>query len=79
MLSPSAILPKTLLARSHQHRSHRVSAAVAEAARLAPDDVCAHLKTRPTGLTGDEAAARLAEYGENVLARDLRPTVLRLL
>src|SRR5512140_1701113 len=77
--SPSAILPKTLLAKSHEQRSGRASPAVVATAALAAADVYTHLKTRPSGLTSDEAASRLAEYGENVLARDRRPGLVLLL
>ena len=77
--SPSAILPKTLLAKSHQQRPRRVSPALVETSALAAADVYARFTTHPTGLTTDEAASRLAEYGENVLARDRRPGLLRLL
>jgi Mg2+-importing ATPase len=48
-------------------------------AALAAAEVYADLKTRPSGLTAEEAAARLAEYGENALARDRPPGLLRLL
>ena len=41
--------------------------------------VYAQLKTRPEGLTADEADARLAEHGPNVLAKDRRPGVPKLL
>jgi Mg2+-importing ATPase len=41
--------------------------------RLDPAGVYAQLKTRPEGLTPDEAAVRLAEHGPNVLAKDKRP------
>src|ERR1019366_6583107 len=41
--------------------------------------VYTRLQTRPEGLTPEEADARLAEHGPNVLARDQRPGLLRLL
>ena len=40
--------------------------------------VYARLETRPAGLTAKEAAARLAEYGPNVLAKDQRPGIGKL-
>jgi hypothetical protein len=57
----SAILPKTLLARSHEKRGLRVSQAIVDPS---PDaaGVYAHLHTRAEGLRADEATARLAEH-----------------
>ncbi len=75
----SSILPKTLLAKSHEKRSLRVSRAVVDTVTLDVAGVYAHLETRPEGLTADEADARLAEHGPNVLAKDQRPGLLRLL
>jgi len=72
------VLPKTLLAKSHEKRSTRVSQALLEAARLDVAAAHAYLKTRPEGLTTDEAEARLREHGQNVLAKDRRPSLLRL-
>jgi Mg2+-importing ATPase len=78
MAQPLSILPKTLLAKSHQRRSIHVAQAVIDTVRLDADAVFAHLRTRPEGLTSAEAEARLAEYGPNVLAKDQRPRVLLL-
>jgi P-type Mg2+ transporter len=75
----SGVLPKTLLAKSHEKRSMRVSQAVVDTVALDAAGVYARLKTRPEGLTAGEAAARLAEHGQNVLAKDQRPGFLRLL
>jgi Mg2+-importing ATPase len=44
-----------------------------------PDAVYARLRTRPGGLTSEEASARLAEQGPNVLAKDQRPGLGKLL
>ncbi len=55
-----------------------VSAILLEAAALEPAAVYARLATRAAGLTAAEAAQRLAEHGPNVLARDERPSFLRL-
>ncbi len=46
---------------------------------LDPAGVYARLHTRPDGLTSQEAVTRLAEHGPNVLAKDQRPSFLRLL
>jgi Mg2+-importing ATPase len=72
------ILPKTLLAKSHEKRSMRVSQTLVESAVLDVAGVYAHLKTRPEGLTADEATTRLAEYGQNILAKDQRPGIFTL-
>jgi Mg2+-importing ATPase len=73
------VLPKRLLS-SHQHRvsTIHVSPLAVQAAALDAAGVYALLKTRPEGLTPDEAAARLAEYGPNVLAVDHRPSLVVL-
>src|SRR5579864_7597438 len=77
---PTAVLPKRLLASHHQTPSSiHVSPLAVQAAAIAAADVYALLKTRPEGLTADEAAARLAEHGPNVLAADQRPRLLTLL
>ncbi len=72
------ILPKTLLAKSHEKRSMHVSQALVESAALDVAGVYAHLKTRPEGLTFDEADSRLVEYGQNILASERRPGLLIL-
>jgi Mg2+-importing ATPase len=72
------ILPKTLLAKSHEKRSMRVSPALVDSAASNVEGVYARLKTRPEGLTTKEAANRLAEHGQNILAKDQRPGILSL-
>ncbi len=57
----------------------KVSQAVIDTVALEVPGVYARLKTRPEGLTADEAVARLAEHGQNVLAKDRRPGFWRLL
>ncbi len=67
------VFPKKLFAAiRHQKPQIEVSRAVVEAAAADPADVYALLSTRPGGLTPEEAAARLAEHGPNVLAKDRR-------
>jgi P-type Mg2+ transporter len=56
----------------------RVSQAVLESARLDVAGAYTYLKTRPEGLTTEEAEARLREHGQNVLAKDRRPSLLSL-
>jgi P-type Mg2+ transporter len=74
-----AVLPKKLLAKSHEKRSLRVSQAVVDTVTLDAAGVYARLETRPEGLRADEADARLTEHGPNVLAKDQRPGLLELL
>lgn len=79
-ITPSVILPKHLFAAIRREKTQiRVSQAVVDAASTDAAGVCAKLSTRPEGLTGDEAAARLVEYGHNVLAADARAGIGKLL
>ena len=48
----------------------RVAPATIEAARQTPLQALEALRSRPEGLTADEAATRLEEYGPNVAAKD---------
>lgn len=78
--SPTAVLPKSLpVSRLHRIPTIRVSSIVAESATMDAASVYARLNTRPEGLTAAEARARVQEYGANVLARDQRPGLGRLL
>jgi Mg2+-importing ATPase len=79
--SASSVFPPALLAKSHLHdkREMRVSREVVETVALDPAAVYARLRTRAEGLTSEEAAARLAEHGPNVLAKDARPGFWTLL
>jgi Mg2+-importing ATPase len=70
----SSVLPKRALAtHPHERAAIRVSALVIESAGIDAGAVYARLRTRPEGLTLEEASARLAEHGPNVLAKDQRP------
>jgi P-type Mg2+ transporter len=76
----TAVLPKRWLASDkHSVSTIHVSPIVAESAALATADVYTKLKSRPEGLTTSEAQARLEQYGLNVLAKDQRAGVVRLL
>ena len=69
----STVLPKGLFAAIRHDRPHLpVSQIVIESALRAVPDVYQHFRTRPDGLTSEEARARLAEHGPNVLAKDQR-------
>src|SRR5678815_3547203 len=74
----SDVLPKRVLT-GHERAAIRVSPLVLEAAGLDVSDVYARLATRAGGLGADQVAARLAEHGPNVLARDRRVGFPRLL
>jgi Mg2+-importing ATPase len=76
---PSAILPKHLFAAIRREKPvARVAEIVVEVAGLAVDRVYERLATTAGGLTESEAARRLSEVGPNVIAKDARPSVLRL-
>ena len=76
----SGILPHKLLAAIRNDRPHtHVSQVLVDAATMEISSVLARLSTRPEGLTNDEARARGAQYGPNVLGRDQRTSLGRLL
>jgi len=74
----AGILPKRLLAKSHEKPSLRVSELLVQSAALAEAEVYALLETRPDGLSPEQAQARLAQHGPNILAKDQRPSFARL-
>ena len=75
-----SVLPKRVLTGGLGDKPGiRVSPLLLETVGLDPAAVFERLSTRAGGLTSDEAAARLAQHGPNVLARDERPSVARLL
>ena len=74
------VLPKHLFAAiRHEKPQIQVSRIVVETAAMDATGVYARLATRPDGLTADEAAARLADYGPNVLAKDQRTGIGNLI
>lgn len=76
---PTAVLPKHVFAAIHREKPQiQVSQVVVEAAMLDATAVLGRLATRSSGLTAEEAARRLAEHGPNVLAKDQRPGMARL-
>ncbi len=77
---PHQILPKHLF-RDIQREKPKAAPpqALLEAAALDAAGVLARLSTRPEGLTAGEAAARLVEYGPNVLAKDQQAGLGKLL
>jgi P-type Mg2+ transporter len=77
---PSAVLPKRLLdTHAREKRAIRLSPRAVESAALDVPGVFALFQTRREGLTSEEAAARLAEHGPNVLAKDHQISLLKLL
>ncbi len=65
-----AVLPKQLPAHRRDHPADAWS--VNELAGLDAAQVLARVRSRPEGLTAEEAAERLEETGPNVLAKDQR-------
>jgi P-type Mg2+ transporter len=76
---PSAVLSKQLLLHRRERPGIRVSPLLVESAAMDAAGVYARLETGATGLSSEEAAARLADRGPNVLARDRRPGFWKLL
>ena len=76
--SMSTVLPKRVLA-GHDRPVIRASPLLLEAAALNVAGVYTRLGTCSEGLTSERAATLLEEHGPNVLARDQRPGLLRLL
>src|SRR6202162_5820039 len=76
---PTAILPKGLFAGIRREKPQiQVSRIVVESAALDAAGVYARLRTRPEGLTTEDAEERLAEHGPNVLAKDQRAGIGRV-
>ena len=74
------ILPKHLFAAIRRTKPQiEVSQLAVESSAMDAAGVYARLATRPEGLTAVEAAARLAEFGPNVLAKDQRAGIGKLI
>jgi Mg2+-importing ATPase len=79
-ITSTAVVPRRLFAAPGREKLEiQVSRLVVESAAMDAGGVYARLATRAEGLTGSEAAICLAEHGPNVLARDQRPGLLKLL
>ncbi len=79
-INPPSRLPKNLLTGGRREKAQiQVSQIVVASAALDVTGVYARLGTSPEGLTTDQAAARLSEYGPNVLAKDHRAGIGKLL
>lgn len=76
----SQVIPKHVFAAIRREKPQiRVSQDVIETASLNSADVLTRWASRPEGLTSEEVAQRLAEYGPNVLAKDQRAAFSKLL
>lgn len=76
---PTTGLSKQVFATIRREKPQiQVSQVVVEAATMDAAALLARLASRLSGLTAAEAAVRLAEYGPNVLAKDQRPGMARL-
>src|SRR5450759_2380437 len=76
----STVFPKTLFTAIPRDRSHiQVSEILIESASMEVADVYKRFATRPEGLTAEEARTRLAKHGPNVLAKDQRIGVGKLI
>lgn len=74
------VLPKNLVsANGKQKRQMEVSSVLVESAAMDAAGVYARLATCATGLTTDETARRLAKHGPNVLSKDQRAGIGKLL
>ncbi|MCC6678261.1 MAG: magnesium-translocating P-type ATPase [Phycisphaerales bacterium] len=77
---PSAILPKHLFAAIRREKPPiRVSPRLIECAGLSGHALFEAVQSRPEGLNEEEAEARLAKHGPNVLAKDQRSGIARML
>ena len=74
------ILPKHLFAAIRREKPQiQVSQVVIDSAAMDVAGLYARMATRPDGLTSQEATGRLAEHGPNVLAKDQRAGLGKLL
>ena len=70
---PTPILPKNILAILRRSPNHvGVAPDLIEMAGSHPAEVLGRLNTTEAGLSEDEAARRLDEYGPNVVAQEQR-------
>lgn len=77
---PTPVLPKRILTVPDKPSpAIQVSPRLLEASGSEPDAVLQKLQTSKTGLSREEAARRLREYGLNVVARDERHPHIQLL
>lgn len=79
-MSHTAIIPRNIFARFSRHQPREpVSTTLTQAAALDMVTLYEHLASRPEGLSAEESRIRLKEYGPNVLAKDQRPGIAKLL
>jgi Mg2+-importing ATPase len=78
--SMDAVDSSTLRHRTHQGERDRLPSHAADLfalGQLAAEPLCQRLKSSPAGLTCDEAARRLQDFGLNLVARERKPTILQ--
>jgi P-type Mg2+ transporter len=76
---PSSVLPKNITpAAKREGGLAEFSPKLAKVASLSADQVLSEVKSRPAGLSEEEATQRLEEFGANVVAPEQRFTRLRL-
>jgi len=78
-MKSTSVLPKRPIGAGKKLPNIRVSPLVVEIAALDAAQVYARLNTRAEGLSAEEAEARLEQYGANILAKDQRPGIGKLL
>ncbi len=77
---PTSVLPKNILASLRKPANHiGASAALLEAVTAEPAAVMQKLGTSHSGLSEQEASARLETHGHNVVTEETRHTRLRML
>src|SRR5580704_436590 len=80
MATASSTLPRNAPTPMRRDDGHiRVSPRLIQAAAASSAEALSQLQTRVEGLSEEEAAHRLEEYGPNVVADEARYTRLRLL
>jgi Mg2+-importing ATPase len=76
----STVFPKNLFVLIPHDKPHiQVSEILIESASMEVADVYKRFATGPAGLTAEEARTRLAKYGPNVLAKDQRIGIGKLI
>jgi P-type Mg2+ transporter len=76
----AAVFPKHIFASiAGHHTKIAVSPILIESASMDAARIFERFATRSEGLTADEVKTRLAEHGPNVLAKDQRPSLAKIL
>jgi P-type Mg2+ transporter len=78
--SMDAAYSSSLPHRAHQSERGRSPSHAADLfalGQLAAEPLCQRLRSSPVGLTYEEAARRLEDFGLNLVAREQKPTILQ--